>query len=291
MRRILGALLCALSLLASASVPASAGDYPVVGRIAATYTAAGGEAVLGSPTEAEVKLALSGRNLYHQRMAKGLVFWSSYVGGKTATWPGMLTLSGVSNERDALARSGLKPGMVFRSAKLCGATGKDRQLMLAQLHGGSIIDLRTSGAASSCPDPSIGVTRVRYSVSSDAVYPRYVTDSARRASFAKAIRAILANAERGAGSWIHCTAGKDRTGWTITILLSILGADQADIYAEYLRSSGADEADLVDGLDQVATSYGGVFEHGVTGAGMYRYVTKGLGITDAEIDALRTALR
>ena len=71
--------------------------------------------------------------------------------------------------------------------------------------------------------------------------------------------------------------------------MSILGADQADIYREYLRTSGADEADLVEGLDKVATTYGGGWEHGVTGAGMYRYV-RALGLTDADIDALRRAL-
>ena len=291
MRRLVSIALALLALVAATAVPARSDTWPIVGRIATTYTAAGGAPKFGAPVGAEVKLTLSGRNLYHQRFEHGVVFWSSYQGGKTAVYPGMLTLSGVSNERDALASYGLKPGMVYRSAKLCGATSKDKQLILAQVHGGSIIDLRTSGAASSCPDPSIGVTRVRYAVNSDANYSRYVSDPARRASFGKALLAIKSNASKGKGSWVHCTAGKDRTGWTIVVLMSILGADQADIYREYLRTSGADEADLVEGLDKVATTYGGGWEHGVTGVGMYRYVTKGLGLTDADIAALQASLR
>lgn len=289
MRRLVSIVLVLLALVAATAVPARSDTWPIIGRIATTYTAAGGADKFGAPLGAEVKLTLSGRNLYHQRLTKGIVFWSSYAGGRTAVYPAMLGMSGVSHERDALARYGYRPGLVFRSGRLCGATAKDKQLLLAQLHGVAIVDLRTDGTAANCPDPSIGVTRVRYPVASDAIYPRYVTYSSRRAAFGKALKKIEANAVAGKPTLVHCTAGKDRTGWTIVVLMSILGADQADIYREYLRTSGADEADLVEGLDKVATTYGGGWEHGVTGAGMYRYV-RALGLTDADIDALRRAL-
>jgi protein-tyrosine phosphatase len=35
---------------------------------------------------------------------------------------------------------------------------------------------------------------------------------------------------------VHCTAGKDRTGFAIAVLLSALGVSRADIYEDYLRS-------------------------------------------------------
>lgn len=35
---------------------------------------------------------------------------------------------------------------------------------------------------------------------------------------------------------VHCTAGKDRTGFAIAILMAILGVEKDDIYAEYLLS-------------------------------------------------------
>ena len=38
---------------------------------------------------------------------------------------------------------------------------------------------------------------------------------------------------------VHCAAGKDRTGWTIATLLTILGADHDTILQEYLLSNAA----------------------------------------------------
>lgn len=268
-----------------------ASDYVIKGRILATYTAAGGAEVLGDPVGPETKQTLSGRNFYSQPFEHGFGFWSGYMGGKTAVYPGMIGLSGVSNERDALARYGLKPGMVFRSAKLCGATTADKQLISAQVAGGAIIDLRTSGT---CSEPTLapGVTKVRYSISSSAAndYRRYVTDAAIRASVGKALKRILADAQAGKPTWVHCTAGKDRTGWVITVLLSILGADQGDIYAEYLRSGSVDEADLALALDTMATKYPGADWHGTSFAGAYGYA-RAVGLTDADISGLRAALR
>jgi len=36
---------------------------------------------------------------------------------------------------------------------------------------------------------------------------------------------------------IHCTAGKDRTGFVIAVLLSVLGVAEADVQADYLQSN------------------------------------------------------
>ncbi len=41
------------------------------------------------------------------------------------------------------------------------------------------------------------------------------------------------------GVLVHCAAGKDRTGWTIATLLTILGADRDTIMQEYLLSNAA----------------------------------------------------
>ncbi|MGG8409818.1 tyrosine-protein phosphatase [Streptomyces sp. 12297] len=37
----------------------------------------------------------------------------------------------------------------------------------------------------------------------------------------------------------HCTAGKDRTGWGATVILSLLGADEETVMAEYLSVNPA----------------------------------------------------
>lgn len=306
MKRLL-AVLAAATLLFGLAVPAHATDYTMRGRVLAAYTAAGGQAKLGLPIEPEQKATISGRNLYwqHTQTADGtrsIVYWSSLQGGKDATQPDMIGWSGVSRERDAAARSTiygdeqqtLQAGRLFRAAKLCGMTSRDKQTATAQLYGGVIIDWRTSGAASSCRDPYLSnVKNYRFPIDSSAAhdYRRYVKDAKIRASLGAGLKVAAAELANGDKVLFHCTAGKDRTGWAITIMLAIAGADQASIYREYLRGGSVSESDLVAALDQVATSYPeGADDHGVTSPGMYRYVTEGLGLTDAELAQIQQAL-
>lgn len=120
------------------------------------------------------------------------------------------------------------------------------------MHGGLILDLRTSGTCSEPAFPSV-VAKQRISIPSHADYVRYVTGSTERTQFGKAIKAI-ANAPGPV--WVHCTAGKDRTGWTVAWVMFALGSDVGDVLAEFLRTSGADEGDFFAGLDAVAERYG-----------------------------------
>ncbi|MFE9373400.1 tyrosine-protein phosphatase [Streptomyces sp. NPDC006711] len=106
----------------------------------------------------------------------------------------------------------------------------------------------------------------------------------------------------------HCTAGKDRTGWGASVILALLGADEATIEREYLSVNPAVRqafAPLVEGfvaqggdpeialavigvvpaylaaaLDQVATEYGS----------METYVRDGLGVSDDAVARLRERL-
>ena len=55
------------------------------------------------------------------------------------------------------------------------------------------------------------------------------------------IRAV--NAERGAVLF-HCATGKDRTGVVAALLLRLLGADDAAIYADYMRTNETLEHEL-----------------------------------------------
>jgi protein-tyrosine phosphatase len=43
---------------------------------------------------------------------------------------------------------------------------------------------------------------------------------------------------------IHCTAGKDRTGVTVAVLMTLLGASREDVSHEYMRSNESVEAQL-----------------------------------------------
>lgn len=106
----------------------------------------------------------------------------------------------------------------------------------------------------------------------------------------------------------HCTAGKDRTGWGATVVLSLLGADDETLINEYLSVNPAVRiafAPMIEGftaaggdpdialaligvfpsyleaaLDEVTTRYGS----------MEKYVREGLGVPDETVEALRARL-
>jgi protein-tyrosine phosphatase len=106
----------------------------------------------------------------------------------------------------------------------------------------------------------------------------------------------------------HCTAGKDRTGWGATVVLSLLGADDETLMAEYLSVNPAVRvafAPMIEGftaaggdpeialaligvvpsyleaaLDEVETRYGSV----------EKYVREGLGVPDETVAGLRERL-
>jgi protein-tyrosine phosphatase len=52
--------------------------------------------------------------------------------------------------------------------------------------------------------------------------------------------AILDNADRSA-TLIHCTAGKDRTGFAVAMLLHAIGIDRDDVMADFLLSNACFE--------------------------------------------------
>ncbi len=107
---------------------------------------------------------------------------------------------------------------------------------------------------------------------------------------------------------IHCTAGKDRTGWASAVLQLWLGMDEADVRADYLRSNeqqpemigelvaafvaaGGDPAavanlvtvrgDYLDlALERVAESHGTVDQ----------YFRRGLGLSDETLSRLQDRL-
>ena len=67
------------------------------------------------------------------------------------------------------------------------------------------------------------------------MYRWFVTDPVIRSHFAETVR-LLADPER-TPLLFHCTAGKDRTGWTAAIVLTALGVDRATVYADYLLTN------------------------------------------------------
>ncbi|MBF6302177.1 tyrosine-protein phosphatase [Nocardia amamiensis] len=140
-----------------------------------------------------------------------------------------------------------------------------------------------------------------------AYYRWFVTDATARAQFGAAIRDV-ANATGPV--LYHCTAGKDRTGWMTAILMTALGVPKGQVYKDYLESNdnlAAGNKALMDGLvarglvtdpalfdpilgvrsdfldaafDQAGASFGS-FD---------RFVSDGLGVDGATLDALKSKL-
>jgi protein-tyrosine phosphatase len=109
-------------------------------------------------------------------------------------------------------------------------------------------------------------------------------------------------------SLFHCTTGKDRTGWGAAALLTFLGVGHDDVVAEYLLTNseilpltqpmydafaaaggdpdllrpalGVDAAYLDTAFEEMASRFGTI----------ERYFSQGLGLDDATLDSLRSAL-
>jgi protein-tyrosine phosphatase len=64
---------------------------------------------------------------------------------------------------------------------------------------------------------------------------QFVAEDGYRASFAAAL-AIIADPDRRPVLF-HCTAGKDRTGWTTAVLLTALGVSRDVVTADYLATN------------------------------------------------------
>ncbi|MFD7326538.1 tyrosine-protein phosphatase [Streptomyces sp. NPDC059875] len=137
-------------------------------------------------------------------------------------------------------------------------------------------------------------------------YRAFVTTDSARASY----RAFLGElGDPHAGPLLfHCTAGKDRTGWAATIVLSLLGADEETVMAEFLSVNPAVRqafAPMIEGFTaqggdpELALALIGVVpayleaaldEVAVRHGSMEKYVREGLGVPDEVTDVIRERL-
>ncbi|MFI2283530.1 tyrosine-protein phosphatase [Nocardia beijingensis] len=138
-------------------------------------------------------------------------------------------------------------------------------------------------------------------------YRWMVTDAGARAQFGTAIRDV---ANANGPVLFHCTAGKDRTGWMTAILMTALGVPKGQVYKDYLESNdnlAAGNKALMDGLvakglvtdpalfDPIlgvrAEYLDAAFDQAAASFGSFdRFVSDGLGVDGATLEALRTKL-
>ncbi|MEU3061026.1 tyrosine-protein phosphatase [Streptomyces subrutilus] len=237
----------------------------------------------------------------------------------------------------------VRPGLVLRSGQL-DRLDLDADPVVAALGLRTVIDFRTEAERADHPDRVPTGVRVLVGdvladkmraggmpvaaqlkdlLSDPAVAERHLGGGKAQALFADVYRSFVRSAsaqaayrtllteaaDPGAGPLLfHCTAGKDRTGWGATVILSLLGADDETLMAEYLSVNPAVKrafAPMIEGftmaggdpdialaligvfpayleaaLDEVETRYGS----------MEKYVREGLGVPDGTVEALRARL-
>ncbi len=140
-----------------------------------------------------------------------------------------------------------------------------------------------------------------------AAYEGFVTDPANRAAFAAALRDI---AGAQGPLLVHCSSGKDRTGWLAYVLLRTLGVPAAEAERDYLlsntyradadrqardylRSAGyMENPDLLIPLQEVREDYlrSAVERMERDYGGLHGYLTDGLGLTPRTLVALQRRL-
>jgi protein-tyrosine phosphatase len=130
-------------------------------------------------------------------------------------------------------------------------------------------------------------------------------DQLHRTRYGEMFRAVLA--AEGEPVLVHCSGGKDRTGWAIAVLLLAIGVTMDDVVADYLLSNevvarrlAALEPLRAEGFDPdevapLVVVHGEYLDAAVAAAeatyGSFSgYLEAGLGIAPSEIERLRDQL-
>ncbi|MFE0103986.1 tyrosine-protein phosphatase [Streptomyces sp. NPDC059009] len=213
----------------------------------------------------------------------------------------------------------VKPGLVHRSNKLSGLTDEE-QRRLPALGVARDIDLRNYVERKDAPDRipagvayqvadvaslehgirfhdpalmtlaealALGLLGGSSDLGQSIGYPFMVNFTGADHAFHDLLTGIAGSAAQGDATVFHCSAGKDRTGWGAAVLLTLLGVPRATVEADFLASNAytgdpkaVEVAWLRSAFDKADDLYGD-FDS---------YVRQGLGLDDATIEGLRSAL-
>jgi len=233
----------------------------------------------------------------------------------------------------------VRTGVVFRSTDLSRLTDTDRETLDA-LQITTVFDLRTAAEMERRPDRlpdgavhvGLDVFADREDASIAAALPELVAnpevvakelsdgraenyllssyrDFVSMPSAAASYRRLATGIAHGeVPALVHCSAGKDRTGWAAASLLLFAGAGEDDVFADYLRTNdlllptfeplftkfrelggdpdvlrpllGVQRNYLEASLDEVTNRYGTIEQ----------YFAEGLSLDDDTLQALRSRL-
>jgi len=181
-------------------------------------------------------------------------------------------LKGAWNFRDVAHATGVRPGRFFRSSELSALEDGGRDALrrlgifdVADLRSPREVERRGPGrvhdgvAIHLLPFPDLAsdadgdaphehsFTRMLTETPGDEppeqAAARYMTEEYRRfptlGGARNAVRQVISLLASGRPVITHCFAGKDRTGFTVAVVLESLGVDRKAILADYLRSNSA----------------------------------------------------
>ncbi|MFE6868553.1 tyrosine-protein phosphatase [Kitasatospora sp. NPDC057692] len=224
-----------------------------------------------------------------------------------------IDIPGVRNFRDAGGVGALRRGVLFRSGSFHALT-PEGALRLKALGLRTVIDLRSAEERGFFPDKVDGLdqetlhlptlpanredTERPWPEDQAELYPFMAATAG--PSLVAAIRRLGAPGTLSAV--VHCAVGKDRTGLTIAVVQSLLGASEADVTTDYLRSNaglglldgpapyldetGAERLSRPVSAELLASSFAWIHDrHGSLPAYLHAH-----GATDADLDALRANL-
>ncbi|WP_371652358.1 MULTISPECIES: tyrosine-protein phosphatase [unclassified Streptomyces] len=237
----------------------------------------------------------------------------------------------------------VRPGLVFRAGAL-DRFDPDRDPAVAGLGLRTVVDLRTDAERAERPDRlpdgarlvvadaladtvsesgAPAAAQLRHVLADPAAAEQHLGGGRAQVVFGDLYRGLVSSpsaraayrtlllelaAEDAGPVLFHCTAGKDRTGWGATVLLSLLGASPEVVEREYLSVNGAVRqafAPLIEGFTaqggdpEIALAVIGVVpEYLAAGLGevsarygsMEVYVREGLGVGEGVVRQLRTRL-
>ena len=160
----------------------------------------------------------------------------------------------------------VKPGVLYRSTQLANLAEDDRSAIDA-LELSTIVDLRTAVEVERAPDADVDAQYVWLDVLRDYAmasavgvedvfadpgqFEAVLRDGTAAAMMRGAYLAMvdLDSARESYGRWlrdladsegpvlVHCTNGKDRTGWAIAVALLAVGVDQRAVLIDYLTTN------------------------------------------------------
>ncbi|MDR0278424.1 MAG: tyrosine-protein phosphatase [Paucimonas sp.] len=231
-------------------------------------------------------------------------------------------IAGTTSAYTAANDGTLRSGVFYRSNALT-PQGTDLAV-LDSLGISNVYDLRTPSEIAATPDTlptgaeyqnidiigsttsGSNVTNISFTSAAQAVAMMeetnraFVSDAGMRSQFSVLFNELAA---ADGAALFHCTAGKDRTGWTAAVLLSIAGVDSTTIMENYLATNdytaarvaatlaampssmaaiyapllGVQASYLQAGLDEVTAEYGS----------MDNYLKEGLGLSQETLYVLR----